>query len=181
MSVPHDPERIGETWNPVRLAVFEEELNALREWVVVSGGWAWHFMTPSGHLELKHAHDHKDADLFVRPHDFPALVGLLKSRGYERIWTRFDSLPESRDFYRYGKTVEQEGEAVKILLDVFVSEVPSVEASGFQIVEPKYLLSLYGHKHTSDRCFAVRIATDLLARGLDPVGNPAMADYTAFK
>ena len=26
-----------------------EELEAVREWVVVSGGWAWHFMSPPAH------------------------------------------------------------------------------------------------------------------------------------
>lgn len=180
MSVPHDPARLGETWNPMRLAVFAEEIEAMREYVTLSGGWAWHYMTPPGHVELKHAHDHKDADLFVAPDRFAPLVALLKARGYERTWTRFDALEVSRTFYRYGRIIECDGEAVKALLDVFVEEVPYVTAGGYRVVEPNYLLSLYGHKHTSDRCFAVRIAADLLAKGICPVGNAAMADYAAF-
>lgn len=66
------------------------------------------------------------------------------------------------------------------LLDVFVENVPSIEASGIRVVEPGYLLSLYGHKHTCGLCFAVRIARRLLASGENPAGHPAMADYRPF-
>lgn len=180
MSIPHNTARLDETWNPMRLAVMQAEIEALEAYVTLSGGWAWHYMTPEGHVELKHAHDHKDADLFVAPECFPTLVALLKERGYARTWTRFDNREGSSTFYRYTKTLESDAEAaapVKVMLDVFVENVPSVEARGMRVVEPNYLLSLYGHKHTSDLCFAVRIARRFLAEGANPVGHPAMADY----
>ncbi len=184
MSTPHNPARLGETWNPARLAVMQVEIEVLKEYVTLSGGWAWHYMTPAGHIEYKHAHDHKDADLFVAPERFAALVALLKERGYERIWTRFDNREGSETFYRYAKTAQATGEAdnapIKVMLDVFVEIVPSVEAGGMRVVEPNYLLSLYGHKHTSDLCFAVRIARRLLTEGQNPVGHPAMGNYRAF-
>lgn len=180
MSTPHDPRRIGEIWDPDRVEAIRVEIEALRDYVVVSGGWAWHYMTPPGHLELKHAHDHKDADLFVKPEQFADLVVLLKERGFSRTWTRFDELEVSRTFYRYSRTIETAARPVKVLLDLFAEHVPSIEVSGMRLVEPRYLLGLYGHKHTSDRCFAVRIAQQLLARGISPVGRPEMADYSAF-
>ncbi len=162
----------------------QAEIEAMKAYVTLSGGWAWHYMTPAGHVEYKHAHDHKDADLFVTPPRFPELVALLKQRGYERTWTRFDNREGADTFYRYTKTVEAADTAdsapVKVMLDVFVEIVPSVEAGSMRVVEPAYLLSLYGHKHTSDLCFAVRIARSLLAEGKNPVGHPAMADYRAF-
>lgn len=55
-----------------------------------------------------------------------------------------------------------------------------MEAQGFRVVEPNYLLSLYGHKHSSDLCFSVQIARRLLAQGVSPIGHPDMADYKAF-
>jgi hypothetical protein len=177
MSTPHNPGRAGELWNETRLAVLLEEITAMRELVVLSGGWAWHFMTPAGHKELKHAHDHKDVDVFVAPANVGKLVALLKQRGYQKTWTRFDRLRSSQDFTRYTKAVERNGEAVKVMLDVFVGEVPSVEARGFRVVSPKFLLSLYGSKHGSGQCFAVRIASRLLAQGIDPVGRAEMGEY----
>lgn len=180
MAAPHNPARLGETWNPERLAVMREEIEAVREYVTLSGGWAWHFLTPPGHAELKHAHDHKDADLFVEPENFGALAALLKSRGFERTWTRFDDAPGSDSFYRYTKTVETESEAVKVMFDVFAEKIAFVEAQGFRVVEPRHLLSLYGHKHSSDLCFSVQIARRLIAQEIDPNGHLDMADYRAF-
>lgn len=180
MSSPHDPARIGEMWNATRLSIILEEIKVIRNYVVISGGWAWHFMTPPGHLELKHAHDHKDVDLFVAPNDVANLLALLKRRGYKKTWTRFDKLPSSQAFSRYVKRVQSEDEIVKVILDLFVAEAPFVEAQGFKVVEPKYLLSLYGNIHGSGQCFAVCIARRLIAQGIDPVGRPEMADYNVF-
>lgn len=168
MSTPHNPARAGEPWNETRLAVILEEITALRDDIVLSGGWAWHFMTPPGHTELKHAHDHKDVDVFVAPAHVGKLIALLKARGYKKSWTRFDRLPDSQDFTRYTKVVERKDEAVKVMLDVFIAEAPFVEAGGFRVVEPKYLLSLYGNVHGSGQCFAVRIASKLLSQGINP-------------
>lgn len=180
MAAPHNASRLGENWNPVRLIVMLEEIEAVREYVTLSGGWAWHFMTPPGHAELKHAHDHKDADLFVEPENFGTLVALLKSRGFERTWTRFDDAPGSEVFYRYTKMVERGGETVKVMLDVFAETIPFVESQGYRVVEPSHLLSLYGKKHSSDLCFSVQIARRLVAQGVSPVGHPEMADYSEF-
>lgn len=180
MSAPHNPARLGELWNPNRLTVLRAEIEAVRSLVVISGGWAWHYMTPDGHAELKHAHDHKDADLFVQPDRFATLVGLLKDRGFERTWTRFDDRPGADTFYRYTKSAEEANGAVKVMLDVFVEEVPFVQVGEVRVVEPKYLLSLYGTKHSSDLCFSVRIARKLLAAGENPVWHSSMADYKEF-
>lgn len=177
MGAPHNPIRYGETWDPEHLSVLAQEIESLRNIMVVSGGWAWHYMTPP-HEELKHAHDHKDADLFVTPERVWELMTLLVGRGYERTWTRFDG--ESDDFHRYVKIIDG-AKPIKVILDVFTEEVPSVEtASDVRVVEPCHLLSLYGVKHSSDQCFAVQIARRLVASDINPVGHEAMADYSGF-
>jgi hypothetical protein len=66
------------------------------------------------------------------------------------------------------------------MLDLFIAEVPFVETQGFRVVEPKYLLSLYGAIHGSDQCFSVHIARRLVAQDINPVGRPEMADYSEF-
>ncbi len=180
MSVLTDPSRLGEKWNETRMAIILEEISAIRDCVVISGGWAWHFMTPPGHTELKHAHDHRDADLFVAPKAVANLLALLKNRGYKKTWTRFDRMSSSQAFSRHTKHVRTRDEIVKVMLDLFVAEVPFVEVQGFKVVEPKYLLSLYGTLHGSDKCFSVRIAKQLIAAGINPVGRPEMADYRKF-
>ena len=177
MGAPHNPKRYGEIWDPEHLAVLGQEIEAIKDYVVVSGGWAWHYMTPP-HAELKHGHDHKDADLFVAPETVPELMALLLGRGYERTWTRFDG--QSDDFHRYVRTMDA-AKPIKVILDLFTGDVPFITtASGVRVVEPRHLLSLYGVKHSSDQCFAVQIAKRLVAAGISPNGRAEMADFSRF-
>ncbi|MFE8604302.1 hypothetical protein [Archangium violaceum] len=164
MGDPRNPRRADEPWNLDRLRIAEAELRALAPLVTFSGGWAWHFMAPP-HEELKIFHDHKDVDLFVEPGRFPELVQLLTDRGFHRIWSRFDAT--STHFYRYAKYV---GDA-KVILDVFVRHVPSVEVGGMRVVEPATLLTFYGDIHSTDDCVSVLAARRLLDRGIDPIGR----------
>lgn len=177
MGAPHNPKRYGETWDLEHLTAIVQEIEALKDYVVVSGGWAWHYMTPP-HAELKHAHDHKDADLFVHPENVSEFMTLLLERGYERTWTRFDG--QSDNFHRYVRTMGGT-KPIKVILDLFTGDAPFVEtASGVRVVEPRHLLSLYGVKHSSDQCFAVQIAKRLVAAGTDPNGRAEMADFSEF-
>ena len=169
--------RITELMDEDKLSALLVEIEAIKDRVTISGGWAWHFMSPVGHVEYKHAHDHKDIDCFVSPApgNVASLIMLLRSRGFERTWTRFDS--SSDDFYRYTKPVEMGDKVVKVVLDVFIGDIPSVMANGVRITEPNYLISLYGVKHQTEKCFSVSIAKGLIAKGENPVENPAMGDY----
>lgn len=177
----------SEVWNSERLAVIGDELLALQPYVVLSGGWAWHYLTPPGHVEYKHAHDHKDVELFVAPRNVGPLLALLLSRGYRRAWTRFERLPSDVDFLRYTKTtgsftLPRRGEPMKVMVDLFIADVPSVESGGFRVLEPHFLLAQYGVRDHCDAClcFAVRIARELVNRNEPIAGHPAMADYERF-
>ncbi|NEO54883.1 MAG: hypothetical protein F6K54_18450 [Okeania sp. SIO3B5] len=125
----HNPERLGELWDSTRLSVILDEINKISDKIVLSGGWAWHFMTPENHTEFKHAHDHKDVDIFVKPDNFGELIAQLKQQEYEKTWTRFDRLPGSNTFSRYTKFVPLAGETIKVMLDIFVEEVPTLTSS----------------------------------------------------
>lgn len=177
MAAPHNPSRYGETWPQHRIDACLAEMEAVRPWVILSGGWAWHFMSPPGHTELKHAHDHKDIDLFVPPGDVATVVSTLKHRGFEKVWTKYDRIPSDEDFRRYEKVVEVEGaRPVRVTIDFFVCEVPHREIDGWQVVEPDLLLSLYSNIHSSDKCFAVQAASRLLKQGIDPVGRTELVE-----
>ena len=177
MAAPHNTKRYGERWNSEDLDALLTEIECVKDLGVVSGGWAWHFMSPP-HEELKHAHDHKDVDIFVPPDKVWMMAQRLGERGYERAWTRFDG--ESDDFHRYVRTIEAE-RPLKVIFDVFTGDVLSVAApSGVTVVDPAYLLTLYGVKHSSGQCFSVQIARSLIARGISPVGRPEMADFSRF-
>lgn len=169
MGDPRNPARIDEEWNPVRLAVLEEEIINLSELVVVSGGWAWHFLSPK-HQELKILHDHKDIDLFVKPDDYNTILHILLASGYERASTIHDG--KSKDFYRYKKFIEKDGEMVKVIIDLFLEDVPFVEVDGIKVVEPKKLLSYYDLKqHTTDDCTAVKAARIIITAGESLIKN----------
>ena len=45
----HNPERLGELWDNTRLTIILDEINKISDKIVLSGGWAWHFMTPENH------------------------------------------------------------------------------------------------------------------------------------
>ena len=178
MGAPHNRARYGETWPQNRIDACLTELEAIRPWIIVSGGWAWHFMSPNRHIELKHAHDHKDIDIFVTPRDLAAVVATLQNRSFIKTWTKYDRLPSDESFRRYEKSVGScTGKPVRVTVDFFVrSDVPFREIDGWRVVEPRFLLSLYSNIHSSDKCFAVQAARKLIEKGIDPVGRSELVE-----
>ncbi len=178
MSKPHNKKRYGELWPQGRIDLCLKELKTIKPFVTLSGGWAWHFMSPIGHKEYKHAHDHKDIDLFVEPANVATVVSLLKGQGFAKVWTKYDKLPSQEDFRRYEKRVElNEQTSVKVTIDFFVrDDVPYHEIEGWKVTEPNFLLSLYSSIHSSDKCFAVKAAMRLLEEGIDPVGRAELVE-----
>jgi hypothetical protein len=177
VSDPHNPERYGETWPQYKIDAYLEEMEDLRPFVVLSGGWAWHFMSPPGHVELKHAHDHKDLDIHVPPRKVGLVVGMLKHAGFEKVRTRYDKLPSEEDFRRYEKVIDDgEHDPFRLTVDFFVKDVPEREIEGWRIVEPATLLTFYSTIHSSGSCFAVQAASKLLERGIDPLGREELVE-----
>jgi hypothetical protein len=154
------------TWKQEKLLKQLEYVKALGGDVVVSGGLAWHLMSPP-HVELKTVHDHSDVDLFATSNSvFPK----LKELGFNRYWTKY----ATPDFYRYGKTSQMNGVRVKILIDLFIGDVPYIRVGDYKVVEPGYLLTLYETTPSSKNCTAVKNATMLMQRGISPVGRPEL-------
>ena len=170
MADPHNPKRYGETWDALRIAAYLTELEKIKPHIILSGGWAWHFMSPKGHTELKHAHDHKDVDIFVHPNEVATVIPLLMGMGFEKVKTRFDKMPSDEEFRRYEKTVD----AGKLTIDMFVKNVPFIMVDGWRLVEPKYLTNLYSTIHSSKSCFAVVSAEKIIAKGESPVNRPEL-------
>lgn len=165
MGDPHNPKRAGEVWDQDRINVQLAELESIKDLVAISGGWAWHFMSPKGHKEIKTQHDHKDIDIFIKPEQFEVLRTRLALRGFKRQHTQWDN--PSVGFYRF--TLYYEGG--KVVYDVFLEDIEFVEIDGFKIVEPNKLVSLYGIKHTSEQCLAVQAARKLLKNNISPIGR----------
>ena len=174
MGAPHNTSRYGEIWPQRRIDVSLRELDALRPPVILSGGWAWHFMSPLGHTEYKHAHDHKDVDLMVPRASVGEAMRVLGERGFRRAWTRYDRLPSDEEFRRYEKVVEGPAEPPqRVVIDFFVRDVPErVMDDGWRVVAPETLLTFYSTFHGSRACVAVQAAARLLAAGEDPVRHP---------
>lgn len=181
-------------WDGSRLAVFEQELRGLAEALpfVVSGGWAWHLMTPVGHAEYLQAHDHRDLDLFLDPQSRDEAGEKLRRLGYIQAWTRFDSSAlasagggSPRPFARYVKDALRDDRYHKVTIDLFLEPIASREiqapwGGSIRVVPPIRLLELYHGTHQAESCLSVRIARDLLVRGVDPVGHPEMAEFASW-
>jgi ABC-type Zn2+ transport system substrate-binding protein/surface adhesin len=136
---------------------------------------AWHFMSPEGHAELKHAHDHKDFDIFVVPEDAGVVAAVLKENGFEKVPTKY--APGNDDFRRYEKIVRINEKDLRVTIDMFVREVPWREhKDGWMFVEPSYLVNLYSSIHDSKSCFAVVAAKKLLKQGIDPEGRSELVE-----
>ncbi|PXW13410.1 hypothetical protein C8D70_10924 [Chryseobacterium sp. CBTAP 102] len=177
MGAPHNIKRYGEVWPEFRIRFGLEILNQLKDKVIISGGWAWHFMSEKGHTEYKHAHDHKDIDVFVKKENVAEVVIILQQEGFQKVWTRYDHLPSEENFRRYEKTVELEYEKLyRITIDFFErDDLETLETNGFTVVRPDILLSFYRNIHSSDKCWAVMAAKELLQKGINPVGNPLLS------
>jgi hypothetical protein len=172
MADPHNPARAEEVWDPERVRAQEVAIRQFKDLFTVSGGWAWHFMSPPGHKEYKTQHDHKDIDAFVKPERFVEFVERAKSLGYERADTLHDD--PSGVFYRYTKRAS----SGKIVLDIYVQDVPSRELDGICFVDPPTLLKFYETTHSSKECWAVKAATKLVASNIDPVLHPTLVRGT---
>lgn len=171
MGAPHNKKRYGELWPSYRIECALEALKPLQDLVILSGGWAWHFLSPTGHTEYKHAHDHKDIDLFVSPENVARVMHILQKHGFEKVWTRYDKLPSEENFRRYEKLIDiSDQKSVRVTIDFFVKpEILHRKVKGWTIVEPKFLLGLYSNIHSSDKCWAVQSAIKLLDKGIDPL------------
>jgi len=169
MGDPHREDRYGEVWPAYRITTVMPGLEALRPFVTISGGWAWHFLSPVGHDEFKHAHDHKDVDLFVPKANVGAVMGILAAQGFAKATTKYDRLPSPEEFRRYERTAEvaeHPGGSLRLTIDFFVGDHPTlVTPEGWQVVRPDVLLSFYGKVHDSDKCWAVQAASRLLENG----------------
>lgn len=168
MSTEWGPRAHQEFWNLDRIKLQMQELEAIKEWAVVSGGLAWHLMSPP-HEERKAVHDHKDIDIFVDPEYAGQMIATLKDRGFDRAWTKYDG--KTPNFVRYTKYVEDPAPS-KIMIDLFSVKVPSVKLPcGISIVDPKHLITLYSSVHSSTGCVAVVAAYKLIQAGIDPIGR----------
>ena len=168
MADPHNKKRYGETWPQDKIDLCLQELINLKPYVILSGGWAWHFMSPPGHVELKHAHDHKNVDIFVSPEKVSLVIGILGDNGFFKVPTKYDKLTNNKDFRRYEKLAK----GVRITIDFFIDKnITAREIDGWKVVDPKQLLTFYSNIHSSDNCFAVLAADKLIRKGIDPVGR----------
>jgi len=177
MADQHNPNRYGEVWSRHRIDGWDPVLEPLKNLVVFSGGWAWHFLSRVGHTEYKHGHDHKDVDLMVPPRNVGAVVYMLNSMGFKKVHTRYDRLSSKEDFRRYEKHYTTTADLpdgigckiVRLTIDFFVKDVPElVTPGGWKIVSPEELVTYYSTIHSSKSCWAVVAAKKLLENGADP-------------
>ena len=161
MADPHNPKRYGEKWSQDRLLPYYRFLDLIKKYVILSGGWAWHFMSPI-HEEYKHLHDHKDLDIFVKKTDFVKMLNIFQKNGFKKGIT----LHDSNLFYRYEKD--------DMVIDMFLynTMIPSIVVYGFSVVEPKQLITYYSSIHSSKNCIAVTNARKLLQENKNPINHP---------
>jgi len=162
-------------WKADKLTAQLEIVEKIKDYVVISGGLAWHIMSPP-HIETKTIHDHSDVDLFAIPEYAPVVFSILQAEGYTRYWTKYDGI--TPNFSRYGKTEIREADRdkpfeeqrhVKVLIDLFIEPIDSILVDGWNVVDPVAMLPLYETSHSSKKCTAVQAAIKLVAKGISPV------------
>ncbi|WP_130734492.1 hypothetical protein [Flavobacterium sp. J27] len=178
MGAPHNKNRYGELWNQNRIDESLKILHLLKEYIVLSGGWAWHFMSIPNHIEYKHAHDHKDIDIFVHPKNVAKVMEVLLENSFEKVWTRYDHLYSAENFRRYEKIIAIGNEkAFRITIDFFErTDLQTEICNGFTVVSPEMLLRFYSNIHSSDKCWAVIKAKEFLEKGINPIGRKELSE-----
>lgn len=178
MGAPHNIKRYGELWDQSRIDEGLKILSIIKEYIVISGGWAWHFMSVTNHTEYKHAHDHKDIDVFVNPKNVAVVMALLQENGFEKVWTRYDHLPSQENFRRYEKVIYKKDEkSFRVTIDFFErDDINAIETNGFFVVLPSQLLTFYRNIHSSDKCWAVMRAKEFIDKGINPVGRIELSE-----
>lgn len=178
MGAPHNIKRYGEVWDNYRINEGLKILTLLKDYIIISGGWAWHFMSVPNHIEYKHAHDHKDIDVFVKPENVSAVMHILQMNDFQKVWTKYDQMPSDENFRRYEKIIEvSENKFFRITIDFFQStDIQSIQTNGFWVVDPKQLLTFYRNIHSSDKCWAVMRAKAFLEQGINPVGKVELTE-----
>jgi len=173
----HNTKRYGEKWPEHRIEKGLEILEKLKNWIILSGGWAWHFMSVNNHQEYKHAHDHKDIDLFVEPKNVAQVMQILQQNDFKKVWTRYDHLPSPEKFRRYEKTDWlPNGTPYRVTIDFFEKrEIETVNVEGWRVVNPKTLLGFYNSIHSSDSCWAVKASQELFHQGINPIKHPLLS------
>ncbi|CAM1373818.1 conserved hypothetical protein [Tenacibaculum litopenaei] len=153
-----------------------EILNVLQQWVIVSGGWAWHFMSAEDHPEYKQAHDHKDIDIFVTPDNRALVTQLLCAADFEKVMTPYDRLVTDSKYRRYEKRDWlADGTQYTLVIDfIEIDAIPTVQVGNWTLVHPKTLLNLYQSVQSSHQCWAVRNARALQENDEMIVGNPLL-------
>ncbi len=196
MADPHRKDRYGETWNLERNKQMLAVIGLINPYVVISGGWAWHFLSEVGHTEYKHAHDHKDLDIFVAPEFVAGCVRVLKMSAFQKVATKYDALPSAEEFRRY-ECYHELPHPMKLTIDFFVNTPPTLEvpapemdtlfhAQGtkVKVVDPATLLTYYtktNASHSSDKCWAVEAARKLLKDGEPVLHHPLLTQIPAGK
>ena len=104
---------------------------------------------------------------------------------YEQVWCRSDDDRRVAAIAEHGECLScgyvstfDEVQPVKVIFDLFVRAVPTIEVNGYTVVEPNEMLTYYGVKHSSEQCVAVQAARKIQKDGGDIVGNPLLVgDY----
>ncbi len=177
MKREHNTKRYGEIWPQYKIDKGLEILKILQQWIIVSGGWAWHFMSEENHIEYKHAHDHKDIDIFVHPENVAQVMLLLQENDFEKVWTRYDHIPSNENFRRYEKIDWlPKGKQYRVTIDFFEAKnIETIKVNNWTLVAPKTLLGFYSNIHASGNCWAVKKAFELLVNGKNLIGNPLLS------
>lgn len=160
----HNFKRYGEVFDLEHIDNQLKEIEKIKDFIVLSGGWAWHFISPP-HVEYKHLHDHSDIDIFVSSKNFLNVQLILQENGWNRMKTKYDN----NTFIRYEKINNR-----KMVIDMFKGDIPNIEIKGWKVVEPNYLLSLYNTIHQSDNCIAVQKSIELQKKGVDIINNETL-------
>lgn len=141
-----------ETWDPLLLAAYLNLLQELKAFVVIGGGWAWHFLSPKGHIEYKNLHDHQELDILAPPRTIETAHTALQRSGFKATTLG----PLDRQY--------RNQESFLLVVNFRVQDAPVVQCpGGWLVLPPDQLLARYGRQG-----LAARAASEFLASGKKP-------------
>lgn len=105
-------------------------LTQLKPWIILSGYWARYITNQTA------VQDENDIELYIHPSNTHKIIELLEAQGFNKVWTRYDYVPNNENFKQYEKTDwTYDGKQTKSVIHIYQTlAIDTITINGWALV-----------------------------------------------